>query len=323
MARIGKNPARNIKEVPKPQRVTVAIINYIPYLEGYFKDSLKIFSIMIDSLNKNTEIEYDLLIFDNGSCKNVVDYLVEMRQKGIIQYLILSDKNIGKVAAWNYIFGSAPGEFIAYSDADIYFHKGWLSKSLEIFEKFPNVGTVTACPFRKNPQFFSSTISLAKRNKLHIEEEKFIPDEWAIKHWMNSGSDIERFKKTDLLLDDIRIKSNDTYAYACSCHFQFIVRTEVARSIIPLKVLTLVAHNEELFDEAINEKYMRLATLERLTEHIGNSLSGEWGKYAGDDNNLIYNKNKSSHNYSIFQNKLVKSTLIRLYNKIFKLYYLD
>ena len=34
--RVGQNPAKYVKEVAKPARVTVAVLNYIPFLSGFY-----------------------------------------------------------------------------------------------------------------------------------------------------------------------------------------------------------------------------------------------------------------------------------------------
>ena len=80
------------------------------------------------------------MIFDNGSCEEVQDFLLNEFRNHTIQYLILSEKNLGKGGAWNIIFDAAPGEFIAYADSDVYFHENWLDESLKIMQTFPNVG---------------------------------------------------------------------------------------------------------------------------------------------------------------------------------------
>jgi len=64
----------------------------------------------------------------------VVDYLKELRDKGKIQYLILSSRNIGKMGALQIAFRAAPGEIIAYSDDDVFFLPGWLERHLEVLE---------------------------------------------------------------------------------------------------------------------------------------------------------------------------------------------
>ena len=90
------------------------------------------------------------MVFDNGSCRETQDYLRGLQEQGQIQYLVLSDKNLGKGGAWNILLSGAPGEIIAYTDSDAYFYPGWLSRSVQLLETYPRVGMVTARPFRQN-----------------------------------------------------------------------------------------------------------------------------------------------------------------------------
>ena len=135
--RQGQNPVKKINTVAKPQRITVAILNYIPMLSGFYANMLKVLQACLGSIWANTDLPYDLMVFDNGSCKEVTDYLVQMQREGKIQYLILSEKNLGKGGAWNLMLDGAPGEIIAYSDNDCYFYPGWLSNSLKVLKPIP------------------------------------------------------------------------------------------------------------------------------------------------------------------------------------------
>ena len=58
----------------------------------------------------------------------------------------------------------APGEIIAYADSDVLFSPNWLKRSVEILETYPNVGMVTARPFRTPPEFYSATLDWAREN---------------------------------------------------------------------------------------------------------------------------------------------------------------
>jgi len=144
--RQGQNPVKKINTVAKPQRITVAVLNYIPMLSGYYANLLKVLEKCLGSIWANADLPYDLMVFDNGSCKEVTDWLLQMQRDGKIQYLILSEKNLGKGGAWNLMLDGAPGEIIAYSDNDCYFYPGWLSNSLKVLETYPNVGMVTSRP---------------------------------------------------------------------------------------------------------------------------------------------------------------------------------
>ena len=58
--------------------------------------------------------------------------LFELQHQGDIQWLILSRENLGKTGAQNWIFSAMPNEWIAYTDSDVLFRKGWLEASREI-----------------------------------------------------------------------------------------------------------------------------------------------------------------------------------------------
>ncbi len=144
--RKGQNPAKFVNQVARPQRITVAVLNYIPFLSGFYAEALDVLKVSLDSMRKDPGLPFDLLVFDNGSCAEVRDYLITEKEAGRLQYLLLSEKNMGKGGAWNMILAGSPGEIIAYSDSDILYYPGWLSRSVELLERFPKVGMVTARP---------------------------------------------------------------------------------------------------------------------------------------------------------------------------------
>ena len=129
--RIGQNPAKFVKEVAKPARITVAVLNYIPFMSGFYADGLEVLKVCLESIRASADLPFDLLVFDNGSCEEARQYLLDEHTAGRIQFLILSEKNLGKGGAWNMILAGAPGEIIAYTDSDAYFYPGWLSRSLQ------------------------------------------------------------------------------------------------------------------------------------------------------------------------------------------------
>ena len=172
--RKGQNPAKFVKEVAKPERITVAVLNYIPFLSGFYAEALDVLKVSLESMRNEPGLPFDLMVFDNGSCPEVRDYLVGEKEAGRIQYLILSEKNMGKGGAWNVILAGAPGEIIAYADSDILYYPGWLSRSVELLETFPKVGMVTARPFRTNPEFHTSTREWAQA-KRHARRRQFHP----------------------------------------------------------------------------------------------------------------------------------------------------
>ena len=126
MPRIGRHPLKE-KSIKKPQtnpkEITITTIVYIPSISDYWSNSFDILKLFFDSLIINTQPVYDLMVFDNGSCKKIIEYLIDLRDKGIIQYLILSEKNHRKLGALNYLLQSAPGKYISYADSDVFFYQ--------------------------------------------------------------------------------------------------------------------------------------------------------------------------------------------------------
>ncbi len=75
MPRVGMNPARNRESGFLPTRVTAAILTHVPHDAGYFEHRFESLKLCIESLIHNTDPACDILIFDNASSPQVVDYL--------------------------------------------------------------------------------------------------------------------------------------------------------------------------------------------------------------------------------------------------------
>ncbi len=323
--RQGQNPAKFIKQVAHPQLVTVFVVSYIPFLEGYYAHSLDVLKVCLNSIIAHTGLPHDLVVFDNASCPEVVSYLTEMRAEEKIQYLILSDKNVGKVGAWNFVFGADLGEYYAYADSDAYFYPGWLEKHLELFKTFPEAGTVTGVARRGNRTFYSHTLELlGGLSNAVVEEGQFIPPEWLYEMARSLGKEEE--VKEELKQSDYRITRNGVSAYATGNHFQFMVKAETIRKYIPFPYDRPMGESVHNFDWAINSSDMlRLATADRVTRHLGNALDeqtlSEVPASLHPSSVTVLPSAKAARKASIFEWRPVKSVLLRLYDRIFRLYY--
>ena len=271
--RIGQNPAKFVAEVKQPKRITVAVLTYVPDLSGYFATYFDVVKACLESIWQNTGLEYDLMIFDNGSCAEMVDYLRQANDDGRIQYLILSDSNMGKGGAWNSILAAAPGEIIAYSDSDALFSAGWLEQSVEILETFPNVGMVTSRPFRTRTRLVTSTVDWAENEPdVEVARGQFIPWETFREFDMSLGQDEADVRARYERTEDIRLTYRGVTAQVGASHWQFVARKETLQQFLPFKmdrpmgqVLTL--------DEQLNAAgYLRLMTAEPLAMNMSNSI---------------------------------------------------
>ena len=80
--RKGQNPAKFVTQVAKPQLITVALLNYIPFLSGFYSQALDVLKISLESMRNDPGLPFDLLVFDNGSCSEVRDFLIGEKEAG-------------------------------------------------------------------------------------------------------------------------------------------------------------------------------------------------------------------------------------------------
>lgn len=242
-------------------------------MKGYYSNSLDVLNVCLKSIKNNTKIPYDLLVFDNGSCREVKEHLKNAQQNGDIQYLVLSDRNIGKAGAWNFIFGSAPGELIAYSDADIYHYPGWLSALIQVYETFNNIGMVTGIPMWSPEEFSTSTIDWAQDNpEVNIEYGAFLPWEDYWRHARSLGHTAQKARTHFEKCKEYVIEYQDLKCYAGAGHFQFLAPTDALRSVLPIPSQRPMGQ-VRLLDKSLNDRgYLRLSTDKWWVQHLGNSL---------------------------------------------------
>jgi len=275
--RIGQNPAKSAKNVAQPEKVTVAIVSYIPTLGGYYAESLDVLKACLNSIWQNTETPHAVMVFDNGSCSEVRSFLSETHQNGKIQYLVLSEKNIGKAGAWNFIFGAAPGEYIAYADSDVYHFPGWLKPQIELLETFPQAGMVTGMPMWTPAEFSTATIEWAEKNPdVALERGKFLTWEDYWRHSKSLGKEETYARKKFKNIEDAVISYQGKRYFIGAAHFQFVARKTALQAVLPIPSERPMGQ-VRLLDVAINAGgYLRFCTPDRWVQHMGNTLGDEF-----------------------------------------------
>lgn len=311
--RVGQNPAKNIKTVIKPSRITVAVLNYIPNQQGYFAQSFAVLQRCLESILENTQRPYDLMLFDNGSCQEVKQYLLDLQASGRIQYLIFSEKNVGKGGGWDFIFNSAPGDIIAYSDNDAFFYADWLKESVKILETFPEVGMVTARPLRTIPELSTNTIRWAKETpEVKIEEGDFISYADYYEFSSTLGYSDEKLEKEYKNKKDIRLTYQGVQAFVGANHFQFVGWKKTLQSITPFDMQKPLGQVKQLDDRLNAAGYLRLMTTKSLIQNMSNQIP---------ENSR---KAKDSSSQEVFKVKnipFIKKFLLSIHDRIFTLYY--
>lgn len=313
--RKGQNPAKQLNSVARPERITAAVLNHIPFLEGFYADMLKVLDTSLSTLRENAGLPFDLLVFDNGSCREAREYLLSQFEQGHIQQLILSDKNVGKGGAWNVMLQAAPGEIIAYADNDVIYSPGWLKESVRVLETYPQVGMVTSRPFHTKPELYTAVVKWGESHpEANLTRGKFIEPEWIREFLLSVGRTEEEIQQ-DIAMEDVQLNYRGIKAYAGASHWQFLTWKKTVQEFLPIDLSKPLGQVLRL-DEMIDQKgYLRLMTAEPYTMNLSNSLE------IPDHNSGKSTGKKSSFGKRIADLPIVRSPLMRLYNAIFRLYY--
>jgi len=296
----------------------VAVIVYIPFLHGYYAQSLEVLKTCLESLWQNTPQPYDLLVFDNASCPEVRAYLQQMHEQERIQYLVLSNRNVGKGGGWNLIFQGAPGEIVAYADSDVYFYPGWLEKSLVILEKFSKTGMVTARPLRTPEIFYTATqLWAAQTPGASMETGSFMSWELFKEHTDSLGVANEKAKELFASTYDQRVTYNGIQAQMGAAHFQFIAYKAVLGTLGAFEMDRPMGQVRSLDRQLNDAGYLRLSTTERLVKHMGNLIEMPQLENTPGDRPA----SRRQRGRLLRDLPPIRRSLLWLYDRIFRLYY--
>lgn len=313
------NPSRGRKTEYKPARVTLAVLTYLPEETGYFQHRFDVTRMCIESLIANTPQPFDLLVFDNGSAPQLVEYLSQMNAEGKIDYLMLSHRNIGKIGALQQIFKAAPGEIIAYTDDDVFFLPGWLDEHLKILETYPDVGLVTGFYIRAHVAYaMQSLTKFIEESDVDVTRDLLLEEKWITHFNDNMGRTRAQYDEETAGLQDISLTYQGVETFASAGHHQFVAPKQVLTDALPAEWQgKLMGKMRELEEDIDKLGFMRLSTREPVTRLLGNVISPEMATEAreyGFDVDGVQSKEKSALRQSIYKMKLIQKVAWRLYN---------
>lgn len=278
--RIGTCPVLVKRDFVKPARVSVCIVVCIPHQRNYYADRLAVLRLCLSSLRANTRREdYNLLVLDNGSCREVVAHLQALVASGDIDQLILSARNIGKINACRMLFDAAPGELVAYADDDVWFGAGWLAAQLAIIDTFPRVGMVSGRPVRLQFRYGNSRLNdyLAEFPDIRVRVGHFIPEPWEREFLLSLGRlDEDAVARVATDVRDVMLEHKGLAAYATATHFQFIAPRAIILAAMANRDQPRTGSEERQFEEAVEAMgFARLSTSDRYVRHIGNAITDD------------------------------------------------
>lgn len=293
MPRLGTNPSRGQKLAFTPPRVTVAVLVYEPNQDGYFQHRLDVTKLTLASILKNTAPPYELLVFDNGSCKEMTDHLEALHAQGSVDTLVLSGENIGKLNALWRIANLAQGQVIAYTDDDVYHLPGWLPRHLEILDTYPNVGAVTGF-YIKQRVVMSSDATLKWASDLEagdpstVKRGQLISRKWEEEYMDNSGRTEERYQGEIAGVEDIVVSWRGVKAWVSAHHFQVLTPKAVLLEILSAMLEggwsdQMMGRMVEMDDRMDASGYLRLTTYEQTMRLLGNVIDDEVARLAARD----------------------------------------
>jgi len=274
--RKGQNPAKMGAQAYKPSQLGILLLVYIPMKSGYFVDSLKILKYQLASIHKNTPEGFNLLVFDNGSCREVKDDLYKLQTDGWIDWLTLSRQNLGKAGVLNWALRGMPNEIICYSDGDVYFRPGWYESSLKILKQFPEIGMVTSQPCFYDSLRGQGCAHFALRSHQDFEFSTQIADAWIAEEYVRSVGN-----KSDLMVrysnhawEVVCNKATGVKAVIGSSPFQFLGYKHELEKILPLPSKHGLNKDDDAQITVRMDKLglLQLSTLEPYVYHMGNEV---------------------------------------------------
>lgn len=289
--RIGINPQKKDKKIILNTNHRIVVVVYIPDSKGFYSNSFEVFKLCIDSLVATINQYCLITVVNNGSCKEVSDFLHSYLEEKKIDTLIHHNVNIGKIDA---MIGAARGsreKYITITDSDILFVQNWQQNIEKVFENFDNVGAVSPIPVRH--AFFYGTSSVLKNIILKKVKFKRIPIP-------ENFNDYNRYLESinwDLEENENNkwptIEKNGVSAVIGSGHQVLTIHRDILFKKVPSNPsLTLVGNDSEFnyVDEPIDKAgKLRLSTYNNFAFHMGNNVES-W-MIDVQNNNLMGNHN--------------------------------
>lgn len=332
--RIGINPEKIHKEITTENYHRIIVPVYIPHFNDYFKDSLNIFKLCIESLLLTVHSKTRITIYNNNSHQIIKDYIdKKYKQHDLIDQVFHSKENVGKI---NAILASTKGNLeplITITDADVLFKNGWQNAIENVFVNFPEAGMVSPVPSSKALLSYTANNWFYGLFKGRLSFEDVIEPDAMHKFDVSLGN--EKLLYRNIHLEKylvLKNKKNKGKAVMGCGHFVATMNRSVFdKGTNEPAFIKIQGGVENKFIDLPNERlgFLRLATKENYAFHMGNStepwMNEEFNKLQKENSKGIdiesINFKKMSKISTLIGRvfvKLLKNNLIKV--SIFKKY---
>lgn len=278
--RIGKNPEKENTQLEIDSYHRVIIPVYIPNLtEDYFKDGLEILKMCLESLIFTIHPKTRISIINNGCCDEVIAYLNDCyKNHAIIDQLLHSKINLGKVNALYSAIKSNLEPLITIADSDVMFLPLWQQKVEQIHYDFPEAGLVSPVPsstafkspFNKSTLYYGFFKGRIKVTSV-LDPDGMIKFQESIGRIMYKPIHLEKY---------LTITKGKSEAVIGSGHFIATLKADVFKNA-PLEICEakIVGGSENKYIDIPNDKsgFLRLSTMGNYAYHLGNQTE-DWMK---------------------------------------------
>jgi len=272
--RIGMNPQKEEGKIEMKSFHRIILVIYIPNEEGFYKNSLDVFKLCLDSLIVTINSRALITVVNNGSYAKVSKFLEKYLKDKKIDTLITHNANIGKIDAQIGAARGAREKYITLSDTDILFVKGWQENVEKVFEKFENVGSVSPIPVRH--AIYYGTSSVLKSIVLNKNKFKEIPIADNFNNYNRYLESINWDLETNENVKWPVVENDGFEAVIGSGHQILTIDRDILFTTVPSNPsLILVGNNSEFkyIDEPIDKSgKLRLSTFNNFAFHMGNTI---------------------------------------------------
>lgn len=277
--RIGSNPNihKSITMASFSHRVIIPV--YIPNAEGYFAEAFSVFKVCMQSLLQTINDDTAISIISNASSVEVNAYIYQLWEEKKIDRAIFNTENVGKMNAIMAETRASFEAFITYSDADVFFDKGWLQQTYQMFQQVPKAGFVSMNPTPKNYIHADSTL-LSNWYTIFFNKKKT--------KQICSYTDLEHFHKsigkdqsyTDAMWEGNIYTITEANYILGAGHFCCTIKKTPTLQYVPKQksLIGVSGGSESVYLDIPFDKsgLYRISSPKAYVWHMGNILEKEW-----------------------------------------------